>query len=137
MQLLENFKHADTFAQMTLGERLGATMYVILLGMGITFVALVLIWGMTALLSRFVQNIEKKSQPAVMPAPKAPASAPAPAVAEAVEDPGELIAVISAAIAASMQTSMHNIVVTRISRTGDDTPVWGQKGRSDIMNSRL
>ncbi|MBS7527229.1 OadG family protein [Fusibacter paucivorans] len=138
MQLLENFKHADTFVQMTLGERLAATMYVILLGMGITFTALVLIWAMTALLSKVVQSIEKKSQPAVMPAPKAAASTPAPAVVEtAEEDPGELIAVISAAIAASMQTSMHNIVVTSIRRTGDGTPVWGQKGRSDIMNSRL
>ncbi|MDK2867719.1 MAG: glutaconyl-CoA/methylmalonyl-CoA decarboxylase subunit delta [Clostridiales bacterium] len=138
MQLLENFKHADTFAQMTLGERLGATMYVILLGMGITFIALILIWAMTALLSKVVQNIEKKSQPSVMPAPTKGTSAPVATVAQAVEaDPGELIAVISAAIAASMQTSMHNIVVTRISRTGDDTPVWGQRGRSDIMQSRL
>jgi hypothetical protein len=111
MQILENFKHADTFVQMTIGERVAATMYVIILGMGITFTALVLIWGMTA-----------------------PAAA---AVEVEAADQSELIAVISAAIAASMHTSMHNIVVTSIRRTGDSTPVWGQMGRSDVMNSRL
>ncbi|MDN5299140.1 MAG: glutaconyl-CoA/methylmalonyl-CoA decarboxylase subunit delta [Clostridiales bacterium] len=138
MQILENFKHADTFVQMTIGERVAATLYVIILGMGITFTALVLIWGMTALLSRIVQNIEKKSQPAVMPAPKAAQAAPAAAAVEVeAADQSELIAVISAAIAASMHTSMHNIVVTSIRRTGDSTPVWGQMGRSDVMNSRL
>jgi len=134
MQLLDNFKHAETFAQMPMGERVQATLYVIMLGMSITFVALVFIWGMTLLLSKVVQSIEKKAQPAVMPAPKT-ASAPAPAAIE--KDDSELVAVITAAIAASMNTSMHNIVVTNIVRTGDGTPVWGRMGRSDVMNSRL
>lgn len=134
MQLLDNFKHAETFAQMPMGERVQATLYVIMLGMSITFVALVFIWGLTILLSKVVQSIEKKSQPAVMPAPKT-ASAPAPAAIE--KDDSELVAVITAAIAASMNTSMHNIVVTNIVRTGDGAPVWGRLGRSDVMNSRL
>jgi sodium pump decarboxylase gamma subunit len=132
---------------MTIGERVAATLYVIILGMGITFTALVLIWGMTALLSRIVRSLEQKGQPAVAKAAaqavKAGSTAPAPMAVSAdagtsvATDQSELIAVISAAIAASMHTSMHNIVVTSIRRTGDSTPVWGQMGRSDVMNSRL
>jgi len=133
MQLLENFKHAETFAQMPIGERMQATLYVILLGMSITFVALLIIWGCTILLSKVVRAIEKKSQPAVVPAPKV--ATPTPAVAT--QDDSELVAVITAAIAASMNTSVHNIIVTNIVRTGDGTPVWGRMGRSDVMNSRL
>jgi len=137
MQLLENFKHADTFVQMTLGERIAATMYVIVLGMGITFVALIFIWGLTALMSKIILGIEKKNVAPVKPAPKTTAPAVAAAVIEERADEGELIAVITAAIAASMNTSTHNLVVTNITRVGDGTPVWGRVGRSDVMNSRL
>jgi len=134
MQILENFKHAGTFAGMTLGDKLIATMYVILLGMGITFVALVLIWAMTALMSRIIKSIEGGNKPAVtkVEQPKAPAS-----VVQNEEDDQELIAVITAAIAASLNTSMHNILVTNITRVNDSTPVWGRAGRSDVMNSRF
>ncbi|MBF4695600.1 OadG family protein [Fusibacter ferrireducens] len=134
MQILENFKHAETFAQMTLGDKMMATLYVILLGMGITFVALILIWALTALMSRIIRAVEGGSKPAVTEAvaPKAPAQT---TVNE--EEDEALIAVITAAIAASLNTSMHNIIVTNITRINDETPVWGRAGRSDVMNSRF
>jgi hypothetical protein len=34
MEVLEQFKHAESFAQMALGDKLIATMYVIILGHG-------------------------------------------------------------------------------------------------------
>ncbi len=134
MQILENFKHAETFAQMTLGDKMVATLYVILLGMGITFVALVTIWAITALMSKILMGLEGKSQPAVkaVDVAKAPVAEAAPK-----EDEGELVAVITAAIAASLGTSMHNIIVTNIRRVEDATPTWGRAGRSDVMNSRF
>lgn len=137
MQVLENFKHAESFAQMALVDKLIATGYVIVLGMGITFVALMLIWFLTVLMSKFIQRVESKQaltevKPAVAPAP---ASVTTAVVKD--EDEGELIAVITAAIAASMNTSMHNIVVTNIRRVPDTTPTWGKLGRSDVMNARF
>lgn len=142
MNVLERFTHADTFAEMELGEKLIASGYVILLGMIITFVALILIWFLTALMSKVIQKIESKNsvakvktQPA--PSPKQTAST-APIVANVVneEDESELIAVITAAIAASMNTSMHNIRVSNIRRISDSTPIWGKSGRSEVMNAR-
>lgn len=142
MNVLERFKHAETFAEMALGEKLLATGYVIILGMGITFVALVLIWFLTATMSRMIQKLESKNSVAKVKAqPAAPAvsKTPEPAVSSAVtqEDDGELIAVITAAIAASLNTSMHNIRVSNIRRISDSTPVWGKSGRSEVMNARF
>lgn len=136
MEILELFKHADTFAQMEMGDKLLATGYVIILGMGITFFALILIWALTALMSRILMSVESKNQPAIKEVKKP--AAPKPEVVEAVveEDDLELVAVITAAVAASMNTSMHNIVVSKITRLDDTTPVWGKMGRNDVMASR-
>ena len=61
MNVLERFKHADTFVEMELGEKLVATGYVIILGMAITFVALILIWFLTTLMSKTIQKVESKN----------------------------------------------------------------------------
>lgn len=143
MQILENFKHAGTFAGMTLGDKLIATMYVILLGMGITFIALILIWAITALMSRVIKTIEGSNKPEVTTSSntgdqdkkRTDANYTVPIQSE--EEDEVLIAVITAAIAASLNTSMHNILVTNITRVNDSTPVWGRAGRSDVMNSRF
>ena len=138
MNVLENFKHADTFAQMGMADKLLATGYVILLGMGITFVALILIWFITAMMSKMIQTFEKSKNPSkTMPEPaKMINTAPVQPVYET-EDDGELIAIITAAIAASMNTSMHQIRVSNIRRIQDTTPVWGKTGRNDVMGSRM
>lgn len=142
MNVLERFKHAETFVEMDLGERLLATGYVIILGMIITFTALVLIWFLTAVMSKTIQKFESKNSVVKVKAGStAPVATPAPApvVTSVVagEDDGELIAVITAAIAASLNTSMHNIRVSNIRRISDSTPVWGKSGRSEVMNARF
>lgn len=54
------------------------------------------------------------------------------------EDAGddEIIAVIMAAISASMG-SESNLVIRKITRVGDSTPIWGQIGRHEQMLNRL
>lgn len=136
MEILEQFTHADSFALMPMGDKLIATMYVIILGMGITFTALVLIWGLTALMSKIIMAIDAGNKPEIKTVK--PVVAQKPVVEEPKEeDQSELIAVITAAIAASLNTSMHNIVVSNITRVSDNTPVWGQTGRSEVMASRF
>lgn len=137
MQVLESFKHADSFAQMSIVDKIIASGYVTLLGMGITFVALVLIWFLTVLMSKFIQSVESKQTITEVKPAAAPAPALAPTALVKDEDDDALIAVITAAIAASMNTSMHNIVVTNIRRVPDTTPTWGKLGRSDVMNARF
>ncbi|MBE0449387.1 MAG: OadG family protein [Clostridia bacterium] len=136
MEILEQFTHADSFALMPMGDKLIATIYVIMLGMGITFTALVLIWGLTVLMSKIIMAMDSNMKPEIKTVE--PVVAQKPVVEEPKEeDQSELIAVITAAIAASLNTSMHNIVVSNITRVSDNTPVWGQTGRSEVMASRF
>lgn len=135
MQVLENFKHAETFVQMSMSDKLIATGYVIVLGMGITFVALTLIWWITVLMSKTIHKVESRSNITVVK-PKEQAANSTVAVPIQNDDEA-LIAVISAAIAASMNTTMQGIRVTNIRRISDSTPTWGKSGRSDVMNARF
>ncbi|GAB6106964.1 OadG family protein [Fusibacter bizertensis] len=140
MHVLESFKHADTFSQMPMGDKLIATGYVILLGMGITFIALILIWMVTMLMSFIIRKLEKRQEISKIPSTQKPAVAQVsgqPIAQVEKEDEEELIAVISAAIASTLNTSMHNIRVTNIRRISDNTPTWGKVGRNDVMNTRL
>ncbi len=140
MHVLDNFKHADTFVQMSKSDKLIATGYVIILGMGITFIALVLIWWITVLMSKTIHKFEAKANltevKTLSPQKSAPLATP---VIEAltVEDDYELVAVITAAIASSLSTSVQSIRVTNIRRITDATPTWGKSGRNDVMNARF
>jgi sodium pump decarboxylase gamma subunit len=138
MHVLENFKHADTFVQMSMSEKLIATGYVIILGMGITFVALILIWWITVLMSKTIQKFEAKTTITEGKVNAVQSPVVVSQVSEQSNNEDEaLIAVISAAIAASMNTSMQNIRVTNIRRIADSTPTWGKSGRNDVMNARF
>ncbi len=137
MELMTRFADPTLIEQMSLGEKVYASLFTTALGMLITFCALIVLWGLTAFYSKLVQNAEaKKSAGSVTNVTPTPAPAAAPA-AKPEEDDEELVAVISAAIAASLGTSMHNIVVRSIVRVQDQTPAWGQSGRVDQMNARF
>ncbi|MGX8797032.1 OadG family protein [Fusibacter sp. JL298sf-3] len=134
MDILEQFKHAESFELMSMGDKLIATGYAILLGMFVTFTALILIMYLTKLMSFVLGKLESGKKE---PAPVVVKPEPVQTVVEEADDDEELIAVITAAVAASMNTSMHNIVVTNITRVQDTTPVWGKSGRNEVMGSRL
>jgi sodium pump decarboxylase gamma subunit len=136
LTILQKFADPEIIKTMTMGEKLTASLYTTILGMSITFVALLFIWFMTANLSKFIMAFENKNkQTDVVSAPKVVTPAPVETVVE--ENDEELVAVITAAIAASLNTSMHNIVVTNIVRVNDATPAWGRAGRVDLMNTRF
>ena len=138
MNVLDNFKQAETFELMSMSDKLLATGYVILLGMGITFIALVLIWFITVIMSKTIQKLEKKNEPVSMISKEVEIKKlPTPALVASDDVDEELVAVITAAIAAAMNTNMHHIRVSNIKRIGDQTPTWGKIGRSDVMNARM
>lgn len=135
LTLLEKFANPDLIHSLSMGEKLLASSYVTILGMGVTFTALVILWGLVALMSKMLmsKNAPKQETPKVVATP-----APAPEIkAEVAENEEELVAVITAAIAASLQTSTHNILVKNIVRLPDPTPSWGRMGRLEQMNSRF
>lgn len=138
-----NFINPDTFYTLSTSERLVTALFVTLLGMGITFVALVSIWGLTVLMSKVLTSFDNKNKIAAAATVSAdkPSShkveAPVAAAAPAQEEDENLIAVLTAAIAASLNTSMHNIVVRNVRPIPDQTPLWSRAGRTEQMNTRF
>jgi len=139
MTLLDKLADPNLLEQMTTGEKLSAAFQTTALGMGITFVALVIIWGLSIVLKNIVLSIEgkKESGVTVVNTPKKKKQDKSEVIQADEVDDAELIAVISAAIASSMETSVRNIVVKNIVRVNDDTPTWGKVARIDQVNSRL
>lgn len=136
LTLLEKFANPDMIQGMSLGEKLLASLYVTILGMSVTFAALVILWGLVVVMTKLVNKPSPKEAAPKVVATPAPAQNPKPAV-EAAQEDEELVAVITAAVAATLQTSTHNILVRNIVRLPDPTPSWGRMGRLEQMNSRF
>jgi len=62
MSLLEKFADPNVMMTMSSGEKMMATLYTTILGMGITFVALLIIWATTALMSKIIRFFENRSK---------------------------------------------------------------------------
>lgn len=130
MNLLDKMKFSiDT---MSLGERFLGSIVVTVLGVGIVFAALAILYFAIVIMHKSVNGTQPK---------KVVESKPAPAEEVVVEedtiDSTEIVAVITAAIAASLNTSTHNIVVRNITRVSDATPSWAKMGRIDQINNKL
>jgi sodium pump decarboxylase gamma subunit len=138
LSLLQRFANPDLLQNMTLGEKLLASTYVAVLGMAITFIALMILWGCIIIMGNALGVRKPKKEPVkVAPEPKAQPEIKTTAEETDSGDDEELVAVITAAIAASLNTSTHNIVVRNIVRVPDTTPAWGQAGRLEQMNKML
>ncbi|MGI6722274.1 MAG: OadG family transporter subunit [Anaerovoracaceae bacterium] len=154
MGLMEQFANPETMHSLSMSDKLAATGITALMGMGITFCILLLLWLIIAILTRAIRASEKKAEASAqeaVPAPAKPAAAPAPAAA--VSEPGAgggtlpgaapgddaaLIAVITAAIAAYEGDSAmkSDLVVRRIRRVAGAAPVWAREGRQECIESR-
>lgn len=132
MGLMEQFANPETMHSLSMGEKLAGAGITTIMGMGITFLVLILLWGCVAIMTKFTYRPKKEEKPQASAAPAATPAAPAaPAAAD-----DSLIAVISAAIAAYEGGSANNLVVRKIRRISGDTTVWGDAGRADCIDSR-
>jgi sodium pump decarboxylase gamma subunit len=133
MSLMELFADPSTFDTLSVGDKVIASLVTALMGMGTTFLVLILIWGFIAFTGRIVRKEEK-----VFHHEEAPATAvtPAPAAAPANAD-ATLVAVIMAAIAAAEGTTVaNNLIVRKIRRIPGPDSVWSNTGRHECLDSR-
>ncbi len=136
--MFEKFADPVLIQQMTLSEKISVALFVTVLGMLITFAALVVLWGLTEFYSRIVRNVENKNSTksnAGATQTQAPAQ-PVQSVTKGTDD-DELVAVFAAAIAMATGRKPQNLVVRQIRQIVDVTPAWGQAGRVQQMNSRM
>jgi len=103
------------------------------LGMGITFIALILLQFLMELQSKIIARAEKKLK-------KSPATAPQHQAATSSgsnDNDEELVAVISAAVAMEMQKSMGDVRIRTIRKIEETSLSWNRAGILDQMNMRL
>ncbi len=138
MNILEQFTNPDTIQSMTMSDKLVGITITTILGMSITFIALIVLWMVIASMSKAVNKTNgKEAVNVVTETTAASATIVEASSVEQSDEDEELIAVISAAVAASMNTSIHNIVVKNIVRVPDHAPSWHRAGRVEQMNSRF
>lgn len=111
---------------------MGGAGIVFLVGLGIVFIALVviiLILMLQALIFSKVGSGKKAEKKAAAPAP-APVQAAAP-----VEDDAEIAAVI-AAVVAMMSESGNGLKIRSIRRVGKNNTGWNESGRQEYLGTR-
>ncbi len=130
-ELLIKFSDPGVIQSLSMTDKMVAGAVTTILGMGITFSALIILqfvisW-MNTLLNRSTEKTTTRE-----PHKNTPETQNQP-----LQDNTELIAVISSVIAMQMTTSVDNIVIKNITRTENLTPVWNRAGIAELMNNRL
>lgn len=135
MSLMEQFANPDMIENLSMGDKLAGAGITTLMGMGITFVVLLLLWGCISIMTKFTYRPNKgEKAPQTTADANAAPSAAQPVKSEVRDE--ELAAVIAAAIAAYEGTSVSGIVVRKIQRISGATTAWADAGRADCIDSR-
>lgn len=154
MGLMEKFADPALFGSLSFGEKMAGSAVTMLMGMGITFIILCILWGFVAVMGRMMDAVQKKDK-AVSPAEVAGSQADAPpaagvsqgdsslgvaGIAANTQEQGSdevIAAVIAAAICAYQESGgTGNLVVKKISRVSGGTNPWVNAARAECIRSR-
>ena len=135
MGLMEKFADPALFEGLSFGEKMTGSFVTMLMGMGITFVVLCLLWAFVAIMGKFLGIAPKGDKASAKT--EAAAAPSVPQVAPANNDDEVIAAVIAAAIAAYQGSGgTSNLVVRKISRISGETTLWTNAAREDCIASR-
>jgi len=134
-ELLAGFANPDVIQTLSTSDKLMAGLITTILGMGITFTALIILQFIIAWMDKLLNKSGTKvaEVAATIPLKKAPPEERE----ESHLDDNELVAVIASAIAMKMKTSVTNIVIKNIEKLDDRSPAWNRAGIIEQMNSRF
>lgn len=140
MSLMEKFADPSTIHDLTVFEKLGGAGVTALMGMGVTFSILFLLWGLIVVLTKIIGEKPKKIDETKVATEVAPVVTKAQTLEEPTMDLSkdqELISVIMAAIAAyDDKAVISDLVVKRISRASGRQVAWSSAGRNESIDSR-
>ncbi len=137
MNYIETMKTSiDT---MSMGERLFGSLQVTLLGIGIVFVSLAVLYFSVVIMQKILKK-SVEAKPSVVES--IAVSEPEPEVEqlhieENILDDTQLIAVITAAVAASLDVPAQKIAIKGIKRAQDSASTWAKVGRIEQINNML
>ncbi len=135
VELLAKFADPEVIKTLSMMDRLMAGLITTILGMGITFIALVVLQFVISLMEKISQD-----KPVVIEAAEPQESGaiePAETSARQKESDEELVAAITTAIAMQLKTSVSNIVIRNIEKIEESTSTWQKAGIAEHMNNSL
>ena len=140
MSLMEIFADPSKIDSLSFGEKMVGSGVTMMMGMGITFTILILLWGCIAVMGKVMHIGSKKPAGSIKesePAKKQP-DQPQVATASSEDMPqNELIAVIAAAIsAAEGKTLDDGLVIRKIQRMAGPSTPWHKAGQMECIESR-
>ena len=131
-ELLSKFADPEVIHTLSVTDKLIAGLVATILGMGITFTALIILQLVIVLMDKLSKRPAKTCPAALQSVESAaPLSEPVPSVNT------ELIAVISSVIALQMKTPVSNIVIRNIEKINNPSSAWKRAGIIEQMNSRF
>jgi sodium pump decarboxylase gamma subunit len=134
--LLSVFADPSKIESLTTTQRLWAGLITTILGMGITFVVLIVLQLVTSLFEKFSGPAEPKPAPKAKPTVKKAEEKPV-AQTDAAQTDGELVSAIAASLAMMLETPASNIVIRGIRRVEDTSPPWSRAGIAEQMQTRI
>jgi sodium pump decarboxylase gamma subunit len=135
--LLTLFKDPATIETLSETARFQAGLITTILGMGITFVVLIVLMFVISLFERFSGPDEPKPTSKGKPAPKAKPAVEKAEGQSALRTDDGLVAAIAASIAMVLGTPAGNFRIRDIRRVADTLPVWHRAGIADQMQTRI
>lgn len=133
--LMDVFKDPELIHSLSFGEKMLGSTVTMIMGLGITFMILILIWIFIAIMGRIL-GATGKPKAVEKAAETAPAAEAAPAAAEVQGTDESLIAVITAAIAAHEGAGADNLVVRKITRMSGESTPWASAANEARMATR-
>ena len=130
VELMAKFADPETLKTLTTMQRLTAGLITTMLGMGITFVSLVILQFVMVVLAKFTVEAPAKQQIGPEPAPTAAVTA-----AANTQKDEELVAAITVALAVQLKTAASNVVIRNIRKVEDHSPVWNRVGLTEQMTN--
>lgn len=133
-QLLAQFSDPEVIKNLSASQRMMGGLAATVLGMGITFAALIILQFVMVIMEKFTvpkaAPVEKPSESLEVPVGEVAVD-----VSAAKEE--ELVAVLTTAIAMKLQTASSNIIIRNVEKVEDTTPAWNRAGITEQMNSRF
>jgi sodium pump decarboxylase gamma subunit len=121
VDLLALFSDPASLKELTLSQKMVASLATTLLGMGITFLALVALQVVITLMARFVS--EDSAVTHQVPAEEEPEGE-----REKEEFNEEVVAAITTSLAVLLQCSSKGLVIKSIRKVEDTAPIWSKAG---------
>lgn len=131
MELMAKFADPETLKALTITQKMMAGLITTMLGMGITFLALIILQFVIALMAR----LSGVKAPAVQEFGPQPQQTVAAEAVEKRHSDEQLVAAITVALAVQLGTAAGNIVIRNIRKVEDHSPAWNKVGLTELMNN--